>query len=112
MFDSGNIHSVLIIGVMSVITLILRVSPFIVFGGKRKVPEIILWLGRVLPPAVIGMLVVYCFKEVSFVSSPFGAPELIAAATVAALHLWKRNSLLSIGAGTVLYMILVQFIFI
>ena len=110
--DFIDTRALIIVGIMSLITLILRVLPFLLFGGKRKVPEIVLWLGRVLPPAVIGMLLIYCFKDVSFSSAPFGIPELIAAAVVALLHLWKRNSLLSVGGGTICYMLLVQLIFV
>ncbi len=110
--DFIDTHALIIVGIMSLITLVLRVLPFLLFGGKRKVPEIVLWLGRVLPPAVIGMLLIYCFKDVSFASAPFGLPELIAAAVVVLLHLWKRNSLLSVGGGTICYMLLVQFVFI
>jgi len=96
---------------MSVITLILRVLPFLIFGSKRKTPDYIIWLGKVLPPAIIGMLVVYCFKNVTLAVYPFALPELIASALVVVLYLWKKNSLLSIGAGTIGYMILVQFVF-
>ena len=71
----------------------------------------ILYLGKVLPCAVMGMLVVYCLKDVAFLQAPFGLPELIGIVVVALLHLWKRNSLLSIGVGTVAYMLLVQFVF-
>lgn len=69
------------------------------------------YLGKVLPPAVIGMLVVYCFKSMRLTAFPFGLPELIAGAVVVLLHIWKRNNLLSIGVGTVLYMVLVQTVF-
>ena len=71
----------------------------------------ITYLGQVLPFAIMGMLVVYCLKDVKFLSAPFGAPEIIGCAIVALLHLWKRNSLLSIGVGTVAYMVMVQLIF-
>ena len=63
-------------------------------------------------PAVIGMLVVYCFKSVSIIESPFGLPEFIAGAVVVLLHVWKRNNLLSIGTGTILYMVLIQYVFV
>lgn len=105
------IHSVLLIAVMAVATFALRALPFLIFGGKRKTPEFVLYLGRVLPYAIIGMLVVYCLKTVSIVAAPHGLPELIACALVVALHLWKRNTLLSIVGGTVGYMLLVQFVF-
>lgn len=77
----------------------------------KEIPETIQYLGKVLTPAVIGMLVVYCLKSTPVREAPHGVPELIAVATVAALHVWKRNNLLSIGAGTVLYMFLIQVVF-
>ena len=75
-------------------------------------PKIVLYLGRVLPPAIIAMLVVYCLKGVSFASPAGWAPQLISAAAVAALHVWKHNNLLSIFGGTILYMVLVQAVFV
>ena len=80
------------------------------YEGK-EIPPIIRYLGRVLPPAVIGMLVIYCLKNVSVLAAPFGLPEFIAVAAVIMLHVWKRNNLLSIGAGTALYMFLIQVVF-
>ena len=84
---------------------------YIRFGSGKKTPDIIVYLGKVLPYAIIGMLVVYCMKDVKFLQYPYGLPEIIACVAVAALHIWKRNSLLSIGVGTVLYMLLVQLVF-
>lgn len=107
----NNTHAVLTIAVCALVTAALRFLPFLIFGENRKTPEMIAYLGKVLPFAIMGMLVVYCLKDVSFAASPFGIPEAIGCATVAGLHIWKRNTLLSIGAGTVIYMILVQFIF-
>ena len=104
-------HDVLLIAAGVLVTMATRFLPFLIFGEKRKTPPIIEYLGTVLPCAIMGMLVVYCLKDVSFVKNPFGIPELIACAVVAALHVWKRNSLLSIGGGTVCYMLLVQLIF-
>ena len=104
-------RSVIIIVLIALTTLATRAIPFILFPEGKKIPKAVEYLGKVLPPAVIGMLVVYCFKSVSFVSSPFGLPELIAGLTVVVLHIWKRNNLLSIGVGTILYMILVQTVF-
>ena len=104
-------HDVLLIAAGVLVTIATRFLPFLIFGEKRKTPPIITYLGTVLPCAIMGMLVVYCLKDVSFVKNPFGIPELIACAVVAALHVWKRNSLLSIGGGTVCYMRLVQLIF-
>ena len=107
----NNIHAVLTIAVCALVTAGLRFLPFLIFGENRKTPEMIAYLGKVLPFAIMGMLVVYCLKDVSIVSAPFGIPEAIGCAVVAGLHVWKRNTLLSIGAGTVCYMLLVQFIF-
>ena len=104
-------HDILLIAVAVLVTMATRFLPFLIFGEKRKTPPIIEYLGTVLPCAIMGMLVVYCLKDVSFLRSPFGLPELISCAVVAALHIWKRNSLLSIGGGTVCYMLLVQLVF-
>jgi len=104
-------HAILTIAVCAVVTAALRFAPFAIFGENRKTPEVIAYLGRVLPYAIMGMLVVYCLKDMSFVSAPFGIPEIIGCAVVAGLHVWKRNTLLSIGVGTVVYMIMVQFVF-
>ena len=104
-------HDVLLIIVAVLVTAATRFLPFLIFGEKRKTPPVIEYLGTVLPCAIMGMLVVYCLKDISFVKNPFGLPELIACAVVAALHVWKRNSLLSIGGGTVCYMLLVQLVF-
>ncbi len=100
-----------IVAVMILVTALTRFLPFLIFGEHRKTPEIITYLGKVLPCAIMGMLVVYCLKDVSVLSAPFGIPELLGIAVVAALHIWKRNSLLSIGVGTVFYMVLVQLVF-
>ena len=107
----NNIHAVLTIAVCALVTAGLRFLPFLIFGENRKTPEIIAYLGQVLPFAIMGMLVVYCLKDVSLLNAPFGIPETIGCAAVAGLHVWKRNTLLSIGAGTVIYMLLVQFVF-
>lgn len=104
--------SLLIIAVVSLTTFVTRAIPFLIFRGGKEIPETVKYLGRVLPPAVIGMLVVYCLKEVHVVSFPFGLPEFLAVVVVAALHVWKRSNLLSIGAGTVFYMFLIQVVFV
>lgn len=103
-------HSVWIIVVATLVTMATRFLPFLIFGSGRKTPDIIVYLGKVLPYAIMGMLVIYCMKDVSFLQAPHGVPELLGCAVVAALHLWKRNTLLSIGAGTVFYMVLIQLI--
>ena len=104
-------HSAALIAVIALVTAGLRFLPFLIFGEGRKTPPIILHLGKVLPFAIMGMLVVYCLKDVSLTAAPFGIPEAIGVAVVALLHIWKRNTLLSIGGGTVCYMLLVQFLF-
>ncbi|MBC8611868.1 Predicted membrane protein [uncultured Ruminococcus sp.] len=91
-------------------TMTTRFLPFILFPEGRKTPAYIQYLGKVLPFAVIGLLVVYCLKDVSFLTAPFGIPELLGIAVTAALHLWKRNMLISIAGGTVIYMVLIQVI--
>ncbi len=101
-----------LVAVMAIVTLLLRALPFMVFGGKRETPRHILYLGEVLPPAIMSMLVVYCLRETNFTAAPFGLPEVIAAAAVVGLHVWKRNALISILGGTVLYMVLVQMVFV
>ena len=106
-----NFHSALIVAIAAAVTIALRFLPFLIFGEGRETPGLIVYLGRMLPYAIMGMLVVYCLKGVSLTAAPFGIPELLGCALVAALHVWKRNTLLSIGAGTVCYMVLVQMIF-
>ena len=105
------LHSILIIAVMAVVTALLRCLPFFIFSGKRSTSPFVAYLGAYLPYAMMGMLLIYCFKGVSFSAAPFGAPELLAGLVVVGLHIWKRNSLLSIGIGTVCYMLLIQFVF-
>ena len=92
-------------------TLITRFLPFIVFPAGKPTPKFVKYLGRVLPPAVFGMLIIYCLKNVSIFTGSRGIPELIAIAVTAGLHLWKRQMLLSIAGGTICYMILLQTIF-
>lgn len=97
--------------VMAAVTALLRFLPFLIWNGKRKTPEVVLYLGKVLPYAIMAMLVVYCLKGVNIIAAPHGLPELIAVAVVAGLHVWKKNTLLSIVVGTVVYMFLVQVVF-
>lgn len=104
-------HDLILIAVMTLVTMATRFLPFLIFGEKKETPPLVTYLGQVLPFAIMGMLVVYCLKDVAFLSAPFGAPEILGCAIVAVLHLWKRNSLLSIGVGTVCYMLMVQLIF-
>ncbi len=104
-------HSAALVAVMAAVTVLLRALPFLVFSGKRRIPAYVLYLGRVLPQAIIGMLVIYCLREIQPGQAPYGLPELIAAVCVILLQIWKRRSLLSILGGTAIYMILVQAVF-
>ena len=101
----------LAIAVMAIVTALIRFLPFWIFGSKRQTPPFVAWLGGVLPYAIMGMLVIYCLRGTSFAAAPHGIPELIACALVVLMHLWKRNTLLSIISGTVVYMVLVQLVF-
>lgn len=108
---SEFLYAVLAIAISAVITAALRFVPFLIFGSGKQLPGIIVKLGRVLPYAIIGMLVVYCLKGVQPLAYPYGIPELLGCVIVAALHVWKRNTLLSIGIGSLCYMLMVQFVF-
>ena len=101
----------LTIGVIALVTALLRFLPFLVFRKSGRTPPLIEKLGRLLPFAVMGMLVVYCLKGIQFSSFGGFLPELIACLAVGGLYLWKRNTLLSIVVGTFCYMLLVQLVF-
>nr|WP_302591722.1 branched-chain amino acid transporter permease [uncultured Marvinbryantia sp.] len=104
-------QQIITIGVIVLGTMLTRFLPFLLFPAGKPTPKYIQYLGKVLPAAVFGMLIIYCLKNVSVFSGSHALPELISIAAVIALHLWKRQMLLSIAGGTVLYMLLVQFIF-
>ena len=106
-----NLHSALMIAVIALVTAALRFLPFLVFNGRRPIPAVIRDLGKILPYAVMAMLVVYCLKNVEILTGSHGLPELIAIAVVVGLHLWRRQMLLSIAGGTLCYMLLVQLVF-
>lgn len=106
----ADMHGILTVGVIALITAGLRFLPFLIFRS-RKTPEFVAYLGKVLPCAIMGMLVIYCLRNISFASLSAFLPELLACALVALIHIWKRNTLLSILSGTLFYMILVQLIF-
>ena len=103
-----NTHSALIITVMALVTALTRFLPFWVFDGKRKVPGWIRYLGSVLPYSIMAMLVVYCLKDTSLASLSGWLPRAISVAAVVGLHVWKRNTLLSIIGGTACYMVLIR----
>ena len=104
-------HDILLVVVVALVTIALRFLPFIIFSGSKQTPPFVSYLGRVLPYAIMGMLVVYCLRNVNLLSAPHGAPEFLGCLIVALLHLWKRNTLISIVGGTVSYMLMVQLLF-
>ncbi len=107
----NTLHSLALVAVITAVTLLTRLLPFLLFGGKREPPRLILELGRALPCAVMGMLVIYCLRSIDLTAAPFGAPEAIAVAVCVGLHIWRRSTLLSIAGSTAVYMLLVQAVF-
>ncbi len=101
-----------VILLVAAITFFTRLAPFLFFSGAKPTPKLVLYLGKVLPPAVMAILVIYCLRSVNPTAYPFGLPELIASACVVGLHLWRRNTLLSILVPTALYMVFRQLVFI
>lgn len=106
-----NMHAIMVIAVATLVTMLLRFIPFLVFGGGKETPEVITYLGKVLPYAIMAMLLVYCLKGTVVTAFPYGIPEAICCGVVVLLHLWKRNTLISIVGGTICYMLLVQMVF-
>lgn len=104
-------EQIITIAVIVLATMLTRFLPFMLFPAGKPTPKYIQYLGKVLPAAVFGLLVVYCLKDVSIFSGSHGLPELIAIVVVILLHLWKRQMLLSIAGGTICYMLLVQLVF-
>ena len=98
------LRDIILILTMAIVTMFTRMSPSLIFN--KDVPPVLQYLGKVLPSAIVGMLVVYCLESVNVEKSPFGAPEFIASICVAILHAWKRNALISIFFGTIIYMVL------
>ena len=109
MTDYG--HAMIVILVMGLAVLATRIVPVLIFGRGEKVPEFILYLGRVVPCTAMGLLIVYCLRDVPVFDAPHGLPELIALAVVAVSYIWKRNTIFSVVIGTALYMFLVQSVF-
>lgn len=106
----NNTYVFLMILIMAFCTVLTRALPFL-FLRKKQTPAFVTYLGQVLPYPIMGMLVIYCLKDISLLKTPFAAPELIAVVVVVLLHLWKRNTLVSMIGGTVCYMVLVQMVF-
>lgn len=106
-----GIQTLIMIIVIAAGTAITRFSPFLLFPDSKEPPKIIHSLGKLLPSAMMGLLIVYCLKNISIFKSPFGIPEFIAIFIVVILHKWKNNVLLSIGGGTIIYMLFVQIVF-
>ena len=102
-----TIHSLIIVAMVALATQITRWTPFLLFSGDKKLPKVVEDLGRLLPPAMMGLLVVYSLRSTDLLGGSHGIPEAIAVA----VHLWRRNTLLSILAGTACYMLLVQLVF-
>ena len=108
----NNLHTWYIIAVITLVTASLRFLPFIVFNGNRKTPQIIEKLSKVLPYSIMGMLVIYCLRNINFSNTASYLPLIISCFIVSVLYIWKRNTLISIVSGTVCYMILVQMVFL
>lgn len=105
------VQQMITIAICALGTMATRFLPFLIFAGKRETPKYIQYLGKALPSAIFGMLVVYCLKNVNIISGAHGIPECIAILVTVSLHMWKRQMLLSIAGGTVCYMLLVQLVF-
>lgn len=105
-----EVQSAVTIGAVVLGTMVTRFLPFLVFPKGKTPPKFVQYLGKVLPCAAIGLLVVYCFKDVAS-SGTYGIPEILSVLLIIVLHKWKKNTLLSIGGGTALYMLLVQTVF-
>ena len=104
-------HAMIVVVVMGLAVLATRIVPVLIFGRGEKVPEYILYLGRVVPYTAMGLLIVYCLRDMPVLEAPHGLPEVIALAVVTVTYLWKRNSILSVVIGTALYMFLVQSVY-
>jgi len=102
------LRSIFVVATMSLVTIALRAIPFVVFSGKRETPKLISYLGKVLPPAVMSMLVIFCLKDTAFASLWGFIPQLVASAVVVLSYLWKKNSLISIILGTAVFMVMIR----
>lgn len=105
-------HALIIMLVMGGCVILTRVLPVVIFGRSAQIPEFILYLGKVIPYTAMGLLIVYCFRDISILGGTHGLPELIAMAVVVASYLWKRNTIVSVVLGTAVYMVLLQMVFV
>lgn len=110
MIETWETLSIIVVAVFC--TFLTRALPFLIFKHTERLPEIVLYLGKVLPMAIMFCLVLYCIRNTAFLTYPYGMPEVIGIAIVVVLHLWKRNNMLSIIGGTLCYMIMVQHLFV
>ena len=104
-------QQIITIALCAIATMATRFLPFLIFSPKKPTPPFIKHLGKALPSAIFGMLVIYCLKDVNVLGESHGLPELVAIAVTVGLHLWKRQMLLSIAGGTACYMLLIQLVF-
>ncbi len=105
-------HAMIIMLVMGGCVLLTRILPVLIFGRSAQIPEFVLYLGKVIPYTAMGLLIVYCLRDVSILSGTHGLPELIAMIVVVASYLWKRNTIVSVVLGTAMYMVLLQMVFV
>ncbi|SDO00881.1 branched-chain amino acid transporter permease [Halobacillus aidingensis] len=104
-------QEIMTLGVIVLVTMFTRFLPFIIFSSSRPTPDYVQYLGKVLPSAVFGFLVIYCLRDVTFYSGTRGIPEIISIAIIAMIHFWRKNMLLSIAVGTISYMVFIQLFF-
>lgn len=105
-------ETIIVVAVAALCTFATRVLPFILFGGSKEMPEFVKYLGDILPASIIGILIIYCLRDFTSGNISTIAPQLIAVGLTAVIHIWKRNTLLSIATGTIGYMLMIHFIFI
>ncbi len=108
---SDTVYIASAVGVCAVVTMLVRGLPYLMFGGKRKLPKMVIYLGSVLPSSIMIILVVYCLRSIKLTVFPYGLAELISVAVVIIMQVWKKNTLISILLGTVCYMILIRTVF-
>lgn len=108
---SDTVYTAAAIGIAAIMTMLTRGLPYLMFGGKKKLPKVVTYLGEVLPPSIMIILVVYCLRDIKLTVFPYGLAELISVILVVGMQLWKKNILISILLGTACYMILIRTVF-